>query len=95
MADHLPGGDAGHPEPGPDARAARGLIICAERALLGAVMSDPARQAWLLGFVLPSDMVRPYHGQVLATMRRLIARKHPHRDAQAAEPLDGETQLRM
>ena len=50
------------------------LIIRAEQALLGAMMSDPARQAVLLDLLHPSDMYRPYHGQVLAAMQRLRAR---------------------
>jgi replicative DNA helicase len=48
-----------------------GLRIRAERALLGAVLSDPAGQAHLLDLVRPDDMSRPYHGQVLAAMQRL------------------------
>src|SRR5712691_397355 len=47
------------------------LVIRAEQALLGAVMSDPAGQAHLLDLVRPDDMNRPYHGQVLAAMQRL------------------------
>jgi replicative DNA helicase len=48
--------------------------IRAEQALLGAVLSDPAGQAHLLGLVNPEDMARPYHGQVLAAMQRLRGR---------------------
>jgi hypothetical protein len=50
------------------------LIIRAEQALLGAIMSDPGRQAVLLDLLHPSDMHRPYHGQVLAAMQRLRVR---------------------
>ena len=49
------------------------LVIRAEQALLGAVLSDPAGQAYLLDLVEPYDMARPYHGQVLAAMQRLRA----------------------
>jgi replicative DNA helicase len=48
--------------------------IRAEQALLGAVLSDPAGQQHVLGWVQPSDMRRPYHSQVLAAMQRLQAR---------------------
>jgi DnaB-like helicase N terminal domain len=48
-------------------------VIRAEQALLGAVMSDPSRQAGVLDLVRPGDMRRPYHGQVLAAMQRLRA----------------------
>ena len=47
------------------------VVIRAEQALLGAVMSDPAGQAHVLDLVDPDDMTRPYHGQVLAAMQRL------------------------
>src|SRR6266571_8129771 len=47
------------------------LVIRAEQALLGAILSDPAGQAQLLDLVEPDDMSRPYHGQVLAAMQRL------------------------
>jgi DnaB-like helicase N terminal domain len=52
-------------------RAGISVVIRAEQALLGAVMSDPAGQAHLLDLVEPDDMTRPYHGQVLAAMQRL------------------------
>jgi len=52
-------------------RAGVSVVIRAEQALLGAVMSDPAGQAHLLDLVEPNDMTRPYHGQVLAAMQRL------------------------
>jgi DnaB helicase-like protein len=48
--------------------------IRAEQALLGAVLSDPAGQAYLLDLVEPRDMGRPYHGQVLVAMQRLRGR---------------------
>lgn len=73
MDDHLPGenakagvGDHGIPE-------SSGLVVRAEQALLGAMMSDPLRQAAVLDLVRPGDMYRPYHGQVLAAMQRLRA----------------------
>jgi hypothetical protein len=47
------------------------LVIRAEQALLGAILSDPAGQAHLLDLVEPDDMSRPYHGQVLVAMQRL------------------------
>jgi replicative DNA helicase len=43
----------------------------AEQALLGAVLCDPARHRHALDHVEPGDMLRPWHGQVLAAMRRL------------------------
>ncbi len=49
-------------------------VIRAEQALLGAVLSDPAGQAEVLDLVDSGDMTRPYHGQVLAAMKRLRAR---------------------
>ena len=52
-------------------RAGVPLVIQAEQALLGAVLSDPAGQVHLLDLVEPDDMTRPYHGQVLAAMQRL------------------------
>ncbi|MGI8447110.1 MAG: DnaB-like helicase N-terminal domain-containing protein [Streptosporangiaceae bacterium] len=61
------GGDGSVPA-GPE--AGDRLVIRAEQALLGAVLSDP-RQAAILGLVRPGDMLRPYHGQVLAAMQRL------------------------
>jgi replicative DNA helicase len=61
---------------GPDQRGAGmragvSVVIRAEQALLGAVMSDPAGQAYVLDLVEPDDMNRPYHGRVLAVMQRL------------------------
>jgi replicative DNA helicase len=50
------------------------LVIRAEQALLGAVLSDPAGQGHLLDLLEPDDMTRPYHGQVLAAMKRLRER---------------------
>lgn len=46
----------------------------AERALLGAVLTDPGGQQRVLGLVEPDDFYRPWHGQVLAAMQRLRAR---------------------
>jgi hypothetical protein len=45
--------------------------ILAERALLGAVLLDPAGQQHVLHLVQRDDMERPYHGQVLTAMQRL------------------------
>jgi DnaB-like helicase N terminal domain len=45
-----------------------------EQALLGAVLADPPGQQHLLDLVEPSDMFRPWHGQVLAAMQRLRRR---------------------
>jgi DnaB-like helicase N terminal domain len=49
-------------------------VIRAEQALLGSVLADPAGQAWLLDLIEPGDLVRPYHGQVLAAMNRVRGR---------------------
>ncbi len=49
-------------------------VIHAERALLGAVLSDPAGRQSVLRFIQPDDFYRPWHGQVLAAMRRLAGR---------------------
>jgi DnaB-like helicase N terminal domain len=51
-----------------------GREIWAEQALLGAVLSDPAGQQHVLDLVRSDDMHRPWHGQVLAAMRRLRER---------------------
>lgn len=72
MASHPGGYRAGQAEPA-GTPGGHDLIIRAEQALLGAVMSDPAHQAWLLGLILPSDLARPYHRQVLTAMQRLAA----------------------
>jgi replicative DNA helicase len=47
------------------------LVIRAEQALLGSVLADPGGQGWLLDLVNGSDLVRPYHGQVLGAMKRV------------------------
>jgi DnaB-like helicase N terminal domain len=47
------------------------LVIRAEQALLGSVLSDPAGQAWLLDLAGADDMTRPYHRQVLGAMNRV------------------------
>jgi hypothetical protein len=49
-------------------------VVGAEQALLGAVLADPAGQAPVLDLVHVEDMTRPYHGQVLAVMKRLRER---------------------
>lgn len=71
------GGNDGRPEPDLGVVASHDLAIRAGQAFLGAVMSDPARQAWLLDYVVAGDLARPYHGQVLAAMQRLRARRAP------------------
>ena len=48
--------------------------VWAERALLGAVLLDPAGQQRVLDQVVPEDMRRPWHGQVLEAMRRVRVR---------------------
>jgi DnaB-like helicase N terminal domain len=45
--------------------------IAAERALLGAVLLDPAGQQHVLDFVEADDFLRPWHAQVHAAMGRL------------------------
>jgi replicative DNA helicase len=72
MADHFDAVRGQHLFP--RRRAGNDLIIRIEQALLGAVMSDPAQQAGVLDLVHPTDLFRPYHGQVLAAMQRLRAR---------------------
>ncbi|MGH3403802.1 MAG: DnaB-like helicase N-terminal domain-containing protein [Streptosporangiaceae bacterium] len=74
MSDRAPPPDADGGADPLEHRDQDALIIRAEQALLGAIMSDPARQAALLDLLHPSDMHRPYHGQVLAAMQRLRAR---------------------
>lgn len=49
-------------------------VLRAEQALLGAVLADPVGQAHVLDLVQHEDMTRPYHGQVLAAMKRLRER---------------------
>jgi hypothetical protein len=46
----------------------------AERALLGAILSDPNGQRGMLRLVTPDDFYRPWHGQVLAAIPRLDSR---------------------
>ena len=48
--------------------------VQAERALLGAVLLDPAGQHRVLDLVQPDDMRRPWHAQVLEAMQRVRAR---------------------
>ena len=50
------------------------LGVRVEQAMLGAILSDPAGQPQVLDWVEPSDMCRPWHGQVLGAMRRLRGR---------------------
>lgn len=50
------------------------LWLRAERALLGAVLSDPVGQQHALDLVDAGDMTSPWHGQVLEAMQRLCAR---------------------
>ncbi len=52
----------------------RDYSIWAERALLGAVLLDPAGQHAVLDLVGPGDMFRPWHAQVLVAMQRVRGR---------------------
>ena len=45
--------------------------------MLGAILLDPAGQQPLLDLVTDDDFYRPWHGQVLAAMRRLRGRGMP------------------
>jgi hypothetical protein len=74
VARQLPGPDADDRGSSSGAGDSGDLAIRAEQALLGAVMSDPVRQAAVLDVVRPDDMLRPYHGQVLGAMQRLGGR---------------------
>ena len=49
--------------------------VQAERALLGAVLLDPAAQQRVLDLVQPDDMRLPWHAQVLEAMQRVRARE--------------------
>jgi hypothetical protein len=49
-------------------------VIRAEQALLGSALADPDGQGWLLDLVDTSDLIRPYHAQVLAAMNRARGR---------------------
>jgi hypothetical protein len=53
------------------------LSVCAEQALLGAILSDPERQQGLLDWLEAGDMCRPWHAQVLEAMQRLRDRGAP------------------
>src|SRR6266702_3338612 len=53
------------------------LGVRVEQAMLGAILSDPAGQPQVLDWVEPSDMCRPWHGQVLGAMQRLRRRGIP------------------
>jgi hypothetical protein len=86
VVDHLPGAHGGDHQSAPAAGDSGDLVIRAEQALLGAVMSDPAGQAAVLELVRPGDMLRPYHGQVLGAMQRLRSRGV----APAPEPVRAE-----
>jgi replicative DNA helicase len=52
----------------------RDYSVWVERALLGAVLLDPAGQHRVLDLVEPGDMFRPWHAQVLAAMQRARGR---------------------
>src|SRR5713226_8948010 len=52
----------------------RDYSIWTERALLGAVLLDPAGQHEVLDLVEPGDMFRPWHAQVLVAMQRVRGR---------------------
>jgi DnaB-like helicase N terminal domain len=51
-----------------------GDILRAERALLGAVLHEPAAQSHVLDHVDAADFHRPWHAQVHAAMQRIRAR---------------------
>jgi replicative DNA helicase len=53
------------------------LSVRVEQAMLGAVLSDPTGQPQVLDWLEPSDMCRPWHGQVLGAMQRLRGRGTP------------------
>jgi hypothetical protein len=67
--------------------------IQAERALLGAVLLDPAGQQHVLDLVRREDMDRPYHGQVLAAMQRLRERAQIPGPLQVYEEVKNDTDL--
>lgn len=71
----------------------RALRLDAEQALLGAVLSDPARQAGVLDLVTREDMSRPWHGQVLAAMQRLRLRDTTPGPAQVRRELLADPDL--
>jgi replicative DNA helicase len=50
------------------------LSVRVEQAMLGAVLSAPMGQPKVLDWLEPSDMCRPWHGQVLGAMQRLRGR---------------------
>ncbi len=49
-------------------------ILRAERALLGAVLHEPAARGPMLDHVAAADFQRPWHAQVHAAMQRIRAR---------------------
>ena len=49
-------------------------ILRAERALLGAVLHEPAARGPMLDHVTAADFQRPWHAQVHAAMQRIRAR---------------------
>ena len=53
------------------------LSVRVEQAMLGAVLSDPTGQPQVLDWLEPTDMRRPWHGQVLGAMQRLRGRGTP------------------
>jgi DnaB-like helicase N terminal domain len=70
-----------------------GRRVRAEQALLGAVLSDPAGQQDVLDLVRRGDMHRPWHGQVLAAMRRLRGRGVPPGPLEVYEELKTDPDL--
>jgi len=71
------------------------LGIRAEQALLGAVLLDPADQQHVLDLVEPGDWRRPWHGQVLAAMRRVQARGGQPGPAEVYAELQNDPDLPM
>jgi replicative DNA helicase len=67
--------------------------IEAEQALLGAILCDPAGQRHVPDLVEPGDMLRPWHGQVLAAMRRLRGRGATLSAAEVYQELQADADL--
>jgi replicative DNA helicase len=71
----------------------RDYSIWAERALLGAVLLDPAGQHEVLDLVEPGDMFRPWHAPVLVAMQRVRGRGGPPEPAQVYRELRSDPDL--
>lgn len=68
-------------------------MVEAEQALLGAILCEPVGQRHVLDLVEVDDMVRPWHGQVLAAMHRLRARDAPPSAAEVYRELQADPDL--